>query len=144
MICKVMVVLPEDSGPKTSVTRPRGIPPTPSAASKLMEPVEITAIGTSASLEPSRTIDPLPNCFSICARASSTALLRSSAIAMGAPPALRASSPSRKGEKNQRRGRRFDGIVAGQDSLMIGKNGEEMVKVDELDRKSVVEGKRVD
>ena len=78
-----MVVLPEDSGPKTSVTRPRGMPPTPRAASKLMEPVEITAMGSSASREPSRTIDPFPNCFSICARASSTALVRSSAMAMG-------------------------------------------------------------
>ena len=36
------MVLPDDSGPNTSVTRPRGIPPTPSAASKLIEPVEIT------------------------------------------------------------------------------------------------------
>jgi hypothetical protein len=62
------------------------MPPTPSAASKLIEPVEITAIGTSASLDPSRTIDPLPNCFSICARAISTALARSSAMAIGGAP----------------------------------------------------------
>jgi hypothetical protein len=46
----------------------------------------------------------------------------------GTPLALRACSPSRKGEKNLRRGKRFDGIVAGQDRLMIGKNGEEMTK----------------
>src|ERR1035441_6964219 len=47
-----------------------------------MEPVEMTAIGSSASFDPSRTIDPFPNCFSICARASSTALVRSSAMAI--------------------------------------------------------------
>src|ERR1035441_2129803 len=62
------------------------MPPTPRAASKLMEPVEMTAIGSSASFDPSRTIDPFPNCFSICARASSTALVRSSVIAMGDSP----------------------------------------------------------
>src|SRR5947199_5968678 len=54
--CRVIVVLPEDSGPKTSTTRPRGKPPTPSAASKEMAPVEITEIGTMASFEPSRMI----------------------------------------------------------------------------------------
>ena len=41
-----MVVLPEDSGPKISTTRPRGKPPTPSAASKEIAPVGITAMGT--------------------------------------------------------------------------------------------------
>src|SRR5260370_690083 len=41
-----IVVLPLDSGPKTSTTRPRGKPPTPRAASKEMEPVEITEMGT--------------------------------------------------------------------------------------------------
>ena len=39
--CSAMVVLPEDSGPKISEMRPRGNPPTPSAASTEMEPVEI-------------------------------------------------------------------------------------------------------
>ena len=58
-----MVVLPEDSGPKISTTRPRGKPPTPSAASNEMEPVGITEIGTMASFDPSRMIEPLPNCF---------------------------------------------------------------------------------
>src|ERR1035441_10605888 len=104
MICKHIVVLPDDSGPKTSLTRPRGIPPTPSAASKLIEPVEITAIGTRASFDPSRTIDPLPNCFSICASASSTALARSSAIAMGDSPdnvlALRGSCNPHRSEEH--------------------------------------------
>src|SRR5579862_353012 len=79
-----MVVLPDDSGPKISMTRPRGNPPTPSAASKEMAPVGITAIGTMASFDPNRMIEPLPNCFSICENARSIALLRSSAI-MPAP-----------------------------------------------------------
>src|SRR5580698_3483522 len=78
MIWRVMVVLPEDSGPKISMTRPRGTPPTPRAASKEMEPVEMTEIGTT-SFEPSRMMEPLPNCFSSPERASSIALLRSSA-----------------------------------------------------------------
>src|ERR1700748_349553 len=80
MICSVMVVLPEDSGPKISITRPRGTPPTPSAASKEIEPVEITEMGTIASLLPRRMIEPLPNCFSICANARSMARERSSAM----------------------------------------------------------------
>ena len=63
--CSVMVVLPEDSGPKTSTTRPRGKPPTPSAASNEIDPVGMTEIGTMASFDPSRMIEPLPNCFSI-------------------------------------------------------------------------------
>ena len=79
MIWRVMVVLPEDSGPKISMTRPRGTPPTPRAASKLMEPVEITEMGTMASLAPRRMMEPLPNCFSIWLSALSTALARSSA-----------------------------------------------------------------
>src|SRR5215470_7511753 len=76
----VIVVFPEDSGPKTSITRPRGKPPTPSAASKEIAPVEMTEIGTIASFEPSRMIDPLPNCFSICERARSIARDFSSAM----------------------------------------------------------------
>src|ERR1700719_3753321 len=78
IICRVIVVLPEDSGPKISMTRPRGTPPTPNAASNEMEPVEMTEIGTT-SFDPSRMIEPLPNCFSSPERASSIALLRSSA-----------------------------------------------------------------
>ena len=78
IICSVIVVLPEDSGPKISITRPRGTPPTPNAASKEIDPVEITEIGTT-SFEPNRMIEPLPNCFSSPDRASSIALERSSA-----------------------------------------------------------------
>ena len=73
------MVLPEDSGPKISMTRPRGTPPTPSAASKEIEPVEMVEMGTTASLLPRRMMEPLPNCFSICESASSTARERSSA-----------------------------------------------------------------
>src|SRR5437879_11042048 len=80
MTCKAIVVLPEDSGPKISTTRPRGKPPTPSAASNEIAPVEITEIGTIASFDPNRMIDPLPNCFSICETANSIALPRSSAM----------------------------------------------------------------
>ena len=47
--CRAIVVLPEDSGPKISVTRPRGNPPTPRAASSEIDPVEITETGTMAS-----------------------------------------------------------------------------------------------
>src|SRR5580692_10733106 len=79
MTWSVMVVLPEDSGPKTSMTRPRGKPPTPRAASKEMEPVEMTEMGPMASLAPSRMTEPFPNCFSSCESAVSMALLRSSA-----------------------------------------------------------------
>src|ERR1700739_2026739 len=75
-----MVVLPDDSGPNTSITRPRGNPPTPSAASNEIDPVEITEMGTMASFDPHRMIEPLPNCFSICATARSIALTRSSAM----------------------------------------------------------------
>ncbi len=39
MTCWQTVVLPDDSGPKISVIRPRGMPPTPSARSRAIEPV---------------------------------------------------------------------------------------------------------
>jgi len=60
---------------------PAGTPPTPVAASKEIDPVEMTAMGTTASLEPSRMTEPLPNCFSSAASAVSIARLRSSATA---------------------------------------------------------------
>src|ERR1051326_9046634 len=72
-----MVVLPDDSGPKISQMRPRGNPPTPKAASSEIDPLEMTLTGTSASFEPSRRIEPLPNCFSIWPRAVSKARERS-------------------------------------------------------------------
>ena len=64
-----MVVLPEASGPKISVTRPRGIPPTPRAASSEIAPVEMTAISQAVGWAPSRMMAPLPNCRSIWATA---------------------------------------------------------------------------
>src|SRR4051812_18558671 len=74
--CNVSVVLPDDSGPKISITRPRGSPPTPSARSSDSDPVGITS--TSWVLVPSSgMIAPLPNCFSMAAIAACTAFKRS-------------------------------------------------------------------
>src|SRR3954469_23804057 len=75
--CSAIVVLPEDSGPKISLIRPRGKPPTPSAASSEIDPGEITETGTMVSFDPRRRIEPLPNCFSIWLRAISKARERS-------------------------------------------------------------------
>ncbi len=82
MACSARVVLPPDSGPKISITRPRGNPPTPSAASSDTAPVEITLTGTRTSLFPSRMMEPLPYCFSICEIAFERFVARSSAIAV--------------------------------------------------------------
>src|SRR5438552_14146923 len=49
--------------------RPRGIPPTPSAASSAREPVGMTEISV-IWLSPRRMMAPLPYCFSIWPRAS--------------------------------------------------------------------------
>jgi len=83
-----MVVLPLDSGPKISTTRPFGNPPTPSAASNEMQPVEIDCTPAVSIRSPRRMMDPLPNCFSICVKAMSIALFlltRSSAITLSLP-----------------------------------------------------------
>src|SRR5208283_1099099 len=80
MICSVSVVLPPDSGPYTSITRPRGNPPTPSAASNDKHPDGITFTGTNTSLLPNRMIEPLPWSFSICDIAASSNFVRSSVI----------------------------------------------------------------
>ena len=76
MTCWQTVVLPDDSGPKISVIRPRGMPPTPSARSSAIEPVGIEST-SCRSREPSFMIAPRPNCFSIARSAASTALPRS-------------------------------------------------------------------
>src|SRR5713226_2904788 len=56
------------------MTRPRGMPPTPSARSRETEPVEMAAMSwTSGSSTPSRITEPLPNCFSMAETASSIA-----------------------------------------------------------------------
>ena len=72
MMCSDSVVLPEDSGPKISMMRPRGTPPTPSATSTPIDPEEIELMAAN-SFAPRRMIEPLPNCRSICVRAVSAA-----------------------------------------------------------------------
>src|SRR6266508_1536742 len=84
MACSATVVLPLDSGPKTSTILPRGSPPMPSATSRAMEPVGITSTGITVR-SPRRITEPLPNCLSICARARSSALSRSGPTFMAAP-----------------------------------------------------------
>src|SRR4051812_15128235 len=88
MTCWQTVVLPEDSGPKISVMRPRGMPPTPRARSRAIDPVGIESTDCR-SAEPSFMIEPRPNCFSMARIAASTARPRS-ATALSTPP-LRAS-----------------------------------------------------
>src|ERR1044072_6306931 len=70
------VVLPEDSGPKTSTMRPRGMPPIPSARSSDSAPVGIALTLTCAPGSPMRMTVPLPNSRSICVSAPLRASLR--------------------------------------------------------------------
>src|SRR5438477_11631519 len=103
-MCWQSVVLPDDSGPKISVIRPRGTPPTPSARSSAIEPVGMTSIAWIEA-DPSFMIEPRPNCFSIARMAASTAFPRSavaryaarSAIAAARSPAA-ALSPLRRSD----------------------------------------------
>src|SRR5687768_683252 len=74
--CWQRVVLPDDSGPKISVIRPRGTPPTPVARSSAIEPVGIASTACRSD-EPSFMIEPRPNCFSMDRIAASTARVRS-------------------------------------------------------------------
>src|SRR5580658_4446695 len=67
MACRARVVLPLDSGPYTSTTRPRGIPPMPVARSSASDPVEMEATGSGSSSSLSVITAPLPNCFSTAA-----------------------------------------------------------------------------
>src|SRR2546430_97275 len=76
--CSASVVLPLDSGPKISVTRPRGMPPIPIAASRLIAPVGMTSTRTRGESAPIRMMAPLPQVFSICVIARLRAFLRSS------------------------------------------------------------------
>ena len=71
------VVLPADSAPKISTIRPRGNPPTPNAKSSAIDPVGIDLTVLSEDESPIRMTAPLPNAFSICARANSRVLSRS-------------------------------------------------------------------
>ena len=75
MTVSVKVVLPDDSGPKTSTTRPRGKPPTPSARSIRMFPVGMTSISTILS-SPRRMMAPSPKSLAICWMARSRFLFR--------------------------------------------------------------------
>ena len=70
--CKANVVLPEDSGPNTSIILPFGIPPIPNAISKLRAPVGIASTFMLLT-SPNFITEPLPNCFSICPIAISSA-----------------------------------------------------------------------
>ena len=71
--CSANVVLPEDSGPKSSTMRPRGRPQTPSAMSRLKEPVGMTSMFFAASPSPMRMIAPSPKSLRIWAIAASSA-----------------------------------------------------------------------
>src|SRR3989454_11406815 len=76
--CNASVVLPLDSGPKISVTRPRGMPPIPIAASRLIAPVGMTSTRPRGESAPIRMMAPLPQVFSIWVMARLRAFLRSS------------------------------------------------------------------
>src|SRR5947199_6135219 len=72
------VGLPLDSGPKSSVTRPRGMPPIPIAASRLIAPVGTTSTRTRGASAPMRMIEPCRRVFSVWVVARFAALWRSS------------------------------------------------------------------
>ena len=57
---------------------PLGIPPSPSAISRLREPVGVVSTFIFAEESPSFITAPFPNCFSICPRAASNAFNLSS------------------------------------------------------------------
>src|SRR5881409_839738 len=76
--CKESVVLPEASGPKISITRPRGKPPTPSARSSPNDPDEMAGTSAGISAVPSLMMAPFPYCFSIWESAKSSARFLSS------------------------------------------------------------------
>ena len=63
--CSAIVVLPLDSGPNSSMIRPRGNPLPPRARSSDRAPVEIPST-SMCDPSPSFMIAPAPNVFSIC------------------------------------------------------------------------------
>ncbi len=69
MACRATVVLPDASGPKTSITLPLGNPPTPRAISNAIEPLGITSTALM-SASPILMMAPLPYSFSSCANAA--------------------------------------------------------------------------
>src|SRR3990167_897527 len=60
MACKQMVVLPLDSFPLISVTRPKGMPPTPVISSSMGQPVE-SDFTSRTRFSPRRMIVPSPH-----------------------------------------------------------------------------------
>src|SRR3954447_2617475 len=74
--CMASVDLPDDSGPKISTTRPRGKPPTPRARSSDSAPVWMVSMPIEV-FSPIRMMEPLPNCLSMAANATSSAFSRS-------------------------------------------------------------------
>src|SRR3954468_23067111 len=74
--CMASVDLPDDSGPKISTTRPRGKPPTPRARSSDNAPVWMVSMPIEV-FSPIRMMEPLPNCLSMAANATSSAFSRS-------------------------------------------------------------------
>ena len=80
MTLRQKVVLPDDSGPKISMIRPRGRPPTPKVRSMASEPVEMVSTTMRVAL-PRRMMDPSPNCLVIAETASSIFLSRAGSAA---------------------------------------------------------------
>src|ERR1700743_1715875 len=76
-VCSASVVLPDDSGPEISTTRPFGRPPTPSAISSPSEPEETVSTSIERSFLPSFITEPLPNWRSIWESAADRALVLS-------------------------------------------------------------------
>ena len=68
MTCWARVVLPEASGPKISITRPRGTPLMPRAMSKDRQPVG-TASTSALTVSPNFMMAPSPNLVLICSTA---------------------------------------------------------------------------
>src|ERR1035437_8836616 len=87
MTLKQKVVLPEDSGPYTSMMRPLGKPPTPRARSMASEPVESVSTFILVLL-PRRMIEPSPNCLVMAESASSMFLSRTGAAVTTAEAVL--------------------------------------------------------
>ncbi len=75
MTLRQNVVLPDDSGPKISMIRPRGSPPTPRARSMASEPVEIVSTIMRVAL-PRRMMEPSPNSLVMAETAISIFLAR--------------------------------------------------------------------
>jgi hypothetical protein len=68
-MCRARVVLPDDSGPKISMIRPRGTPPIPSAQSRPRDPVGM-ALMLTFGFSPSFIIESSPNLARIASIAS--------------------------------------------------------------------------